>query len=184
LLSSDGGRALNGPLRRRLAQRGFANAIADVARRLQAERSAEETLQTMVDLAVSTIPGCDHAGVSIVNDKIETPVASDDVPSVSTRSSTTPMRAVPGRDPPARDLPHRQSPSRAPLASFQLSREALDRRPHALVLPVVERGTLGALNLYSKRTSAFDDDSLRAGEVFAAHTAQKHGGSRAAPGII
>src|SRR4051794_31723747 len=41
------------------AQNGFAEAIAEVARQLQAEGSAQETLQTMVELAVSTIGGCD-----------------------------------------------------------------------------------------------------------------------------
>ena len=64
------------------AQNGFAEAIAEVARQLQAERSAQATLQTMVELAVSTIRGCDHAGVSIVerDEQIDTPAASDDVP--------------------------------------------------------------------------------------------------------
>jgi hypothetical protein len=42
----------------------------------------------------------------------------------------------------------------------------------------VEQGTLGALNFYSKRTSAFDDDSPRIGEVFAADAAVALEGAR------
>lgn len=48
----------------------FAEAIAGIARALQAEATAQETLQKMVELAVSTIRGCDHAGVSIVKAKV------------------------------------------------------------------------------------------------------------------
>src|SRR3954452_13682352 len=61
-------------------QTGLAEAIAQVARCLHAEASAQATLQRMVELAVSTIRGCEHAGVSIVKGAIDTPAASDDVP--------------------------------------------------------------------------------------------------------
>lgn len=47
---------------------------------MQAETAAQETLQKLVELAVTTIGGCDHAGVSVVKDKFETAAASDDVP--------------------------------------------------------------------------------------------------------
>jgi hypothetical protein len=60
--------------------RSFGEAIAEVARRLEAEGSAQQTLQKMVELAVATIAGCDHAGVSIINEAVQTPAGSDDVP--------------------------------------------------------------------------------------------------------
>lgn len=48
---------------------------------MQAEPSAQATLQKMVDLAVATVAGCDHAGVSIVQGGgFATPAASSDVP--------------------------------------------------------------------------------------------------------
>ena len=59
---------------------GFAEAIAAVARALQAEPSAQATLQKVCELAVATVAGCDHAGVSIVDGTISTPAGSSDVP--------------------------------------------------------------------------------------------------------
>src|SRR5947209_2758315 len=53
--------------------------LAEAATRLDAG-SVHETLQRMVDLAVETIPGCEHAGVSLIHHrKISTPAASDAV---------------------------------------------------------------------------------------------------------
>ena len=68
------------PPRVGFADRSFGEAIAEVARRLEAEGSSQETLQKMVELAVGTIGGCDHAGVSIINEGMRTPAASDDGP--------------------------------------------------------------------------------------------------------
>src|ERR1700736_5959236 len=57
----------------------LAGALADIARALDTD-SVHETLQRTVDLAVATIPGCEHAGVSVVHyGKISTPAASDSV---------------------------------------------------------------------------------------------------------
>ena len=60
--------------------RGFAEAISQVARALQAEKSAQETLQKMVELAVATIGGCDHAGVTVMDGEFSTPAATGEVP--------------------------------------------------------------------------------------------------------
>ena len=60
--------------------RGFADAISQVARALQAEPSAQDTLQKMVALAVETIGGYDHAGVTIIDGQVSTPAATGDVP--------------------------------------------------------------------------------------------------------
>jgi len=164
------------------AQNGFAEAIAEVARQLQAEGSAQETLQTMVELAVSTISGCDHAGVSIVerNGEIDTPAASDDVPrqvdALQYESDEGPCldairaHAVFQTD----DL---GAERRWPKFSSRATRETGVRSMLSFRL-FVEQGTLGALNLYSKRRGAFDDDSLRIGEVFAAHAAVALEGAR------
>jgi serine phosphatase RsbU (regulator of sigma subunit) len=164
------------------AQNGFAEAIAEVARQLQAEGSAQATLQTMVELAVSTIRGCDHAGVSIVepDDEIDTPAASDDVPrqvdALQYESNEGPCldairaHAVFQTD----DL---EAERRWPNFSSRATRKTGVRSMLSFRL-FVEQGTLGALNLYSKRTSAFDADSLRIGEVFAAHAAVALEGAR------
>src|SRR3954454_4363414 len=136
----------------------------------------------MVELAVSTISGCDHAGVSIVerNGEIDTPAASDDVPrqvdALQYETDEGPCldaisaHAVFHTD----DL---GAERRWPKFSSRTTRETGFRSMLSFRL-FVEQGTLGALNLYSKRTSAFDDDSLRIGEVFAAHAAVGLEGAR------
>src|SRR5688572_33512575 len=60
---------------------GSADAFAEMARALLAERDVQHTLQKICDLAVETIDGCDHAGISFLRGKkVDTPAASDDVP--------------------------------------------------------------------------------------------------------
>lgn len=59
---------------------GLAEALAKVSRALQSEDSAQETLQKIVELAVATIGGCDHAGITIMNGRVYTPAATGEVP--------------------------------------------------------------------------------------------------------
>ena len=45
---------------------GSADAFAEIARALLAEGDVQHTLQKICDLAVETIDGCDHAGISFL----------------------------------------------------------------------------------------------------------------------
>ena len=58
---------------------GLNEQLADAARTLQAETSAQRTLERCVALATELIDGCDYAGISFVRRKgpIETPAATD-----------------------------------------------------------------------------------------------------------
>ena len=153
--------------------RSFGEAIAEVARRLEAEGSAQKTLQKMVELAVATIVGCDHAGVSIINEGVRTPAASDDVPRRVDR-----LQYDAGEGPCLdaiwkHDVFHTgdlRSEDRWPHFSSRAASETgvLSMLSFRLF---VEQDTFGALNLYSRRAHAFDDDSRRVGQVFAAHAA-------------
>lgn len=153
--------------------RSFGEAIAEVARRLEAEGTAQKTLQKMVELAVATIAGCDHAGVSITNEGVQTPAASDDVPRrvdwLQYESGEGPcLDAIWKHDIyQADDL---RSETRWPHFSTRAASETgvLSMLSFRLFL---EQDTLGALNLYSRRPHAFADDSRRVGQVFAAHAA-------------
>lgn len=59
----------------------LAETFADVARALLGQDDVEATLHKITTLAVETIDGCDHAGVSLVQGrKVSTPAASDGVP--------------------------------------------------------------------------------------------------------
>jgi serine phosphatase RsbU (regulator of sigma subunit) len=154
-------------------QTGLSEAIAEVARRLEAQESAQKTLQTMVQLAVATIGGCDHAGVSIVEDSIDTPAATDEIPrqvdAVQYDSGEGPcLSAI--REHGVFWTDDLRQERRWPNFSSRATAETGVRSMLSFRL-FLEEDTLGALNLYSRRVSAFDDDSLRVGEVFAAHAA-------------
>ncbi|MDQ2826581.1 MAG: GAF domain-containing protein, partial [Actinomycetota bacterium] len=56
--------------------------FAEMARSLLAEGDVQTTLQKIVDLAVETVDGCDHAGITFLlhGGTFATPAASDAVP--------------------------------------------------------------------------------------------------------
>jgi hypothetical protein len=59
----------------------LAETFADIARAPLGEDDVPATLTKITTLAVETIDGCDHAGVSLVKGrKISIPAASEDVP--------------------------------------------------------------------------------------------------------
>src|SRR5487761_1129059 len=61
----------------------LAETFGEVARALLAEQDSHAILQTIVNLAVRTIDGCEHAGVSMVEQgKVTSPASSDPVPAV------------------------------------------------------------------------------------------------------
>jgi serine phosphatase RsbU (regulator of sigma subunit) len=154
-------------------RRGLAVAIAQVARQMQAQGSEQETLQSMVELAVATIPGCEHAGVTILDDTIETPAASDEIPP---RVDRLQYDAGEGpcldamRDHDVLVVDDLEAEDRWPSFSRRAAAETGIRSMLSFRL-FLDEGTLGALNLYSRRRNAFDDDAVLAGGVFAAHAA-------------
>ncbi len=153
--------------------RDFGEEIADVARRLQAEATAQETLQKMVELAAGTIGGCDHAGVSIVDGGVQTPAASDDVPRqvdrVQYEAGEGPcLDAI--REHEVFQTDDLSAEDRWPSFSARAATETGVRSMLSFRL-FLEHDTLGALNLYSKHPGAFDEESRRVGAVFAVHAA-------------
>lgn len=54
----------------------LAEALAKVSRALQSEPTAQETLQKIVELAVATVHGCDHAGITMMKGRMWTPAAT------------------------------------------------------------------------------------------------------------
>src|SRR5688572_16567407 len=137
---------------------GSADAFAEIARALLAEADVQHTLQKICDLAVETIDGCDHAGISFLKGrKVDSPAASDDVPrqvdAIQYQADEGPcLDAI--RD-------------HEVFETGDLGRER--RWPHFATRAQAETGitsmlcfrlfvagdTLGALNLYSKAANAF-----------------------------
>lgn len=149
---------------------GLSQRLATIARRLDTG-TAHETLQLIVDLAVVTIPGCEHAGISFVNRrKISTPAASD---AVALRVDAVQFEAGQG---PCLDAMEDDRIFRTDDLSTETRWPLFAARAHAetgirsmLGLRLFARGrTMGALNLMSAEPRAFDDDSLSTAALFAA----------------
>jgi GAF domain-containing protein len=148
--------------------------MSELARRLQAEASVEETLQQMTASAVACVPGADLAGVTLVSDRrhVETRAATD--PAVEKMDAA---QYEMGEGPCLSvlwehrivELPDVQSERRWPRWTTQLGDTGV-RSMICFQLYVQERNLAG-LNLYSFREAAFNEESRRVGELFAAHAA-------------
>jgi hypothetical protein len=66
----------------RVGQIGLAETFASIARRLQAESSAQRTRNRVTEAAVTSIAGCDHAFISVIwrRGDVDTVAATDEVP--------------------------------------------------------------------------------------------------------
>lgn len=152
----------------------LAETFADVARALLGEDDVQAALTRISALAVQTIDGCDHAGVSLIQGrKISSPGASDDVPiQVDAIQYET-------DEGPCLDAIREQETFRAgDLAAEdrwpKFSRRTAEETGVVSMLCFrlfAEADTMGALNLYSKERSAFDDEAVAVGTVFATHAA-------------
>lgn len=153
----------------------LAEAFAEMARTLLSAPSVQETLQRIVDLAVETVDGCDHAGVSLVKDGcITTRAASDDVPSRVDRlqyeANEGPCVDAIEQHEVFRVADVSNEAARWPRFAPRVTAETGVRSMLAYRL-FVEEQTLGALNLYSEAAEAFDEAAEQVGTVFAAHAA-------------
>ena len=152
----------------------LAESFAEVARALRAERSVQATLEKIVELAVSTVEGCDHAGVSLVeNGRVLSPATSDSIPElVDTLQYET--GEGPCLDAIREHAVFQTDDLRDEARWPNFSRRAAEETGIVSILAYrlfVEADTMGALNLYSKRKAAFDADDRVVGSIFAAHAA-------------
>jgi len=153
---------------------GGPESFADVARALLAQGDVQHTLQKIVDLAVDTIDGCDHAGISFLRGgKGSTPAASDGVPflvdAIQYETGEGPcLSAIREHD--IFQTGDLGQEARWPRFAARAQRETGISSMLSFRL-FVAGDTLGALNLYSKQEDAFDQRSRTAGLVFAAHAA-------------
>ncbi|MDP9070406.1 MAG: GAF and ANTAR domain-containing protein [Actinomycetota bacterium] len=152
----------------------LAPTFADVARALLGEDDVEATLKKVTTLAVETIDGCDHAGVSLVQGRrISTPAASDDVP-----GRVDAVQYETDQGPCLDAIREHETFKTDDLAKEdrwpKFSQRAAEETGVASMLSFrlfAEGDTMGALNLYSKQRAAFDDEALAVGSVFATHAA-------------
>jgi GAF domain-containing protein len=155
------------------ADLALAKTFSEVARVLIAEADPQATLERIVLLAVETIDGCQHAGISVIHGKIVTsPASSDAVPAILDR-----IQSETGEGPCIDAIREHEV--------FQTGRLSGERRwPAFTARAIAESGiesvlslrlfaeeTMGALNLYSTQIDAFDDRDVAVATVFAAHAA-------------
>ena len=152
----------------------LAETFAQVARLLIEEHDVERTLDRICLLAVQTIEGCETAGISIASaGRVTSRARTDTVPrEVDTIQSET-------QEGPCVDAIREHEVFITGSLSRELRWPHFAHRAHdetgvesILSLRLfVDEDTLGALNLYSTRPEAFDDQDVALGSVFAAHAA-------------
>jgi transcriptional regulator with GAF, ATPase, and Fis domain len=160
--------------------------FAHVARALAEQDTLEGTLQAIVDLAVRTVPGAEHAAISMISGRREvaTVAATHDV-----CRRVDQVQYETGEGPCLDAIWQQEAVGIADLG-------ATDRWPHfasrAAVLGIgsmlalrlfVEDETAGAVNLYATAPHAFPDEAVHLGQVFAAHAALAHDHAREAAGL-
>jgi GAF domain-containing protein len=152
----------------------FAESIAEAARTLNKPRGLEDTLQTIVEVASSAVPGFDHVGISTLagTGDIETRAfTSELVPhldEVQYALREGPCSAVLQGDD-AVAVSRLQDEERWPQYVPQ-AREVGVRSQVAVKL-YLDSETLGGINFYSTTDDAVSQDALAAARLFAAHAA-------------
>src|SRR5262249_52654838 len=162
--------------RRRLADvPELAELFAHIARELHTGTTPEQTATRIVTAAVHAVPECDHAGVAVVHrhGRIDPVAATDEIAAVvdaiQYKLGQGPcVEAI--RDHEAHLICDLLAEERWPSFSRQAAERTSVRSMLAFRLFVGD-DTLGALNLYSRKTDAFDADACAVGAILAAHAA-------------
>ncbi len=155
--------------------------LSDLARTLQDEDTAQETLDAIVGAAVGTVPGAQEAGLTVVirRREVETQAATADlvrqVDKAQYETGEGPCLDATYKHRTVR-LPDMTQEKRWP--EFTRCAVELGVRSMLSFQLYVHRGNLGALNLYSCERNAFDDESEHVGLLFAAHAAVAMSGAR------
>jgi GAF domain-containing protein len=150
--------------------------IIDALRKLSSllvtDDAFDRTLNTVVDLSVSTIPGCDSAGVTLRSQGEDTTAAASDdyaleIDRLQYDSNEGPCLSALEEGSP-QQIETVAGESRWP--EFRRRAEAAGFRS-SLSFPLRINGTAGALNLYAKSDRAFDEASLGVADLFAQQAA-------------
>jgi hypothetical protein len=159
---------------RSIHEPGLASQFAAVARALSSEETVAATLRRVVEIARSIVPGCHHAGVTVLRrGRPETPAASDEVSAAVDR-----IQYETGEGPCLSAILEQPTYRTDDLAAEtrwpKFSGPAAERTGVRSVLAYrlfTEADTLGALNLYSRERAAFDDEAEAIGMILVAHAA-------------
>jgi GAF domain-containing protein len=152
----------------------FNELVADAVRDMAEEPTLETTVERAVQMCTESVPSCDMAGVSIMeNGEIHTVAASNEV-----LRKVDELQFDLGEGP-CFDALHRDEvtwsadladDARWPLYGPRLIEETGIRSAVSYRL-FTTGDSFGALNLYSLRPDAFTDEDVELGDALAAHTA-------------
>lgn len=144
------------------------DALQQLSSLLECEEALERTLQSVVDLSVATLPGCDSAGITIRSQgKDRTAAASDEY-----TLEIDDIQYDTGEGPCVSALEIGERISIDAIAE-ETRWDEFRRRAAAkglrssLSWPLRVNGSVGALNLYATRERAFDHTAVAISEVFA-----------------
>jgi GAF domain-containing protein len=155
----------------------LARTFAGIARELQAEDTPELVQQRVTRTAVDAVEGCDHAGISLISrhGEIRTVAATDDVP-----LKVDAVQYEVGQGPCLNAIDQHETFLIVDLATDERwpsfsRRAAAETGVHSMLSFRLfvdgDDGTIGALNLYSRRPGAFDEHDSAVGTILAAHAA-------------
>lgn len=152
----------------------LARQLSDVARRLEAQSDPGVMLDEVVRAAVAVIPGADEGSISVVTGRRH---VTSRHPSGELPAKVDAVQEEVGEGP-CLDAAFEHMTVRVPDLARErrwptFSARALELGAASMLSLqlFVERDDLGALNLYSRRAGAFDDDSEHVGLLFASHAA-------------
>jgi transcriptional regulator with GAF, ATPase, and Fis domain len=153
----------------------LAEAFADIARRLHGESSPKKVRERIGGATVHTVGGCDHAAISLVyrHRAIDTVGATDGVP-----HQVDAIQYEVGQGPCLNAIAEHEVfliddlaiDERWPRFSRRAAEETGVRSMLSFRL-FLEEDVLGALNLYSRKVQAFDEQGYAVGTVLATHAA-------------
>lgn len=159
----------------------LASLFSDFARDVQQQTDPDATLTAIVQAAVELIPGCDEGSISVVlgRRKVTSEAASGELPRVVDALQEEVQQG------PCLDAVYEQETVRVPDMASETRWPKFAARAHeagaAGMLSIqlyVEGDNLGALNLFSRRPGAFDDESEHVGLMFASHAAIAYAAAR------
>lgn len=165
----------------------LAGQFSEFARNVQQQQDPHETLVEIVRAAVELVPGCDEGSISVVlgRRRVTSEAASGELPAV-----VDALQESLGEGP-CLDSAFQHETVRVPdLASdgrwprFSAAAVAAGALGMMSCQLYVEGDDLGALNLFSRRAGAFDDESEHVGRMFAAHAAVAYAGAREQASLV
>jgi GAF domain-containing protein len=158
----------------------LAETLGQVARRLEAEKSVEDTLEAVVTAARENIPGVEHAGISLLDrGRIRTMAPSGEIVNRIDK-----LQYQLGEGPCVNAITDHRTYRTGDLARetrwprFGEETATMGIQSMLSFRLFTNVDTLGALNLYAAGRDAFDRNSEQIGELFAVHAAIALAGSQ------